>query len=66
VGPKAGLDGCEEESIFPPTGVEHRTVQPVTTTPSMLVWLDLWGLLLDSPPYVDCLSSEITFVRAVL
>jgi len=64
VGPRAGLDGCGEETIFPPSGVEHRTVQPVTTTPLMLVWLNLWGLLLESPRYVNSLNSEITLVRA--
>jgi hypothetical protein len=38
VGPRAGLEGCGEENILPPSGVEHRTVQPVTTTPLVFVW----------------------------
>ena len=66
MGLRAGLDGCGEENIFPLPGVEHGTAQPVTTTPLMLVWLDLWGLLLESPRCVNCLNSEITFVRAAV
>ena len=60
--PTAGLDGCGEENILPPPGVEHRTVQPVTTTPLVLDWLDMWGLLPESPPQVNCLNNDLNYL----
>jgi len=62
VGPRANLDGCGEENILPPSGVENRTVQPVTTLVS--VWLDLWCLLPESPRQVNCLNNDLNYLLA--